>query len=310
MSTRVSSIYHHVLFSLYSSLYCICHLTHEYAYSYAGLTCENLKTNMCNLTWINPNIKRCLETNGATLSKEILNQYRYNTNLHGIPPCYRLSNMDSPEKSKKVIWKVKLICGFENTKDHTPRKCNGTTASGSIANLFCLEDTSFNYWYVNDQIGKSMWASSRAINVYGRIQFYGITDFSLQKIPFYTEKLNGTQFNGPTVLNITIDPHLIYNALPIDSKKWGRYYGEFKLDYDRYRVKQKTAENLKSIDYWGKDGRAFILIDQAEYRDDTLYTKVILKWWHYFLIVLSIMFFLFFTGCGSYIIWKKKFKED
>ena len=91
---------------------------------------------------------------------------------------------------------------------------------------------------------------------------------------------------------------------------YGRYYGEFKLDYDRYRVKQKTAENLKSIDYWGKDGRAFILIDQAEYRDDTLYTKVILKWWHYFLIVLSIVFFLFFTGCGSYRIWKKKFKED
>ena len=36
----------------------------------------------------------------------------------------------------------------------------------------------------------------------------------------------------------------IYNALPIDSNKWGRYYGEFKLDYDRYSVEgKKTAEN-------------------------------------------------------------------
>ena len=194
--------------------------------------------------------------------------------------------MSKPDR-ENVVWKIRLQCGFEESKNYVPRKCNGTTAVVPVDDSYCLEDTTFQYWYVNNKLGNSVWASTRALNVYGRVKFYSMTDFALGTISFYTKKLNATVLNGPSTVSIAISPHAIYNKLTTD-KRWGRYFGEFKLDYDRFRV---TPENLKSKDYWVNNENPFVLVDAAEYIDN-VEGKVVLLWWHWLLIILSIVIFI------------------
>merc|ERR1711871_913153 len=117
--------------------------------------------------------------------------------------------MSKPDR-ENVVWKIRLQCGFEESKNYVPRKCNGTTAVVPVDDSYCLEDTTFQYWYVNNKLGNSVWASTRALNVYGRVKFYSMTDFALGTISFYTKKLNATVLNGPSTVSIVISLHAIY----------------------------------------------------------------------------------------------------
>ena len=56
----------------------------------------------------------------------------------------------------------------------------------------------------------------------------------------------------------------------------------------------RDPTTLQSLNYWGKNERSFIMIDAAEFIDETLHTKNILLWWHWLLILVSILIAIFY----------------